>query len=383
VRSPSDTPDADKDTPASLPVASDFLPALLDAFPHGLFFTGRDGRVRSWNAAMSTCIAPADQALGKPLSEVLPLLTDPMRSADFGAMILEGAIGSGEGAEVEAYPRRGPDGMVRLFHVRIIPVPGKGGEPAGALSVWEDVTEGRRRAERELRSARTSALASFGAAVAHEIRNPLNSIALNLQLLQEGIRDLTCEPRSELIEESGAVLEEIENLNGVVGNLLRFARDPAPSLDRGDASEAAERALRLLAGEARKAGVRIVRELMPLPGVRLDEDMLSRAIYNIGLNAIQAMPEGGELRVRSKALPLSALVEIVDTGPGVKPEEREKIFNLFYSRRSKGTGVGLPIAHRIVEGHGGYITVDSDAGKGAVFQIHLPWAGEEEEELRD
>ena len=146
MRSPSDTPDADKEALTSLPVASGFLPALLDAFPHGLFFTDRDGRVRTWNAAMSKRVAPADRALGKPLSEVLPLLTDPMRSADFGAMILDDAIGSGEGTEVEAYPRRGPDGMVRLFHVRIIPVPGKGALPAGALSVWEDVTEGRRRA---------------------------------------------------------------------------------------------------------------------------------------------------------------------------------------------------------------------------------------------
>jgi two-component system sensor histidine kinase HydH len=343
--------------------------------PVGVFLVDGAGRVRLWNRAMETLAAPRAEAEGRPAAEVLPRFTDPMRATDFASLILEGALERGEAAEVEDYPLRGPDGTVRIVRANIVPVPGREGGRRGALCVWEDTTRLKRKAEKELRSARTSALASFGASIAHEIRNPLNSIALNLQLLQEGIRDPVGGDRDDLIEESGAILEEIENLNRVVGHLLRFAQDPAPFLDAGDASEAVARALKLLAGEARKAGVRVLREIRPLENVRLDEDMLSRAVYNIGLNAIQAMEEGGTLKVRTEARPLSALIEIADTGPGVSPEEREKIFGLFYSGRAEGTGIGLPIAHRIVEGHGGYITVDSSPEGGALFQVHLPWAG--------
>jgi signal transduction histidine kinase len=275
---------------------------------------------------------------------------------------------------VEGYPRRGPDGAVRLFDVRVGPVEDAGGRRLGAFCAWKDVTAWHRKVEADTRNARTSSLASFGASIAHEIRNPLNSIALNLQLLREGIGDLECDERVDLIEESGAIVEEIENLNRVVGSLLRFAQDPAPSLSEGDATDAVVRALRLLAGEARSASVRVERDLSPLPGVRMDEDMLSQAVYNIALNAIQAMDAGGVLAVRTESRPHSALVEIADTGPGIPPEERERVFELFYSRRRGGTGIGLPLAHRIVAGHGGRITVGDGADGGALIQIHLPWA---------
>ncbi|MHC5038594.1 MAG: two-component system sensor histidine kinase NtrB, partial [Planctomycetota bacterium] len=347
--------------------------------PAGVFAVDAGGRVRVWNGVLTARVAPAKEALGKPLASILPLITDPMRSTDFSALILHGAVGEGKSAVVEAYPRRGPDGVVRLFNVSIAPLNPGAEEGRGAVCLWVDVTASRRKTERDLRNARTSSLASLGASIAHEIRNPLNSIALNLQLLQEGIRDLDCKEREDLIEESGVIVEEIENLNRVVGDLLRFAQKPASLLTRGDASEAVSRALRLLWGEARKAGVRVERHLQPLPDVLFDEDMLSRAIYNMALNAIQAMPEGGTLTVRTEARPHSALIEITDTGPGIPLEEREKIFGLFYSRRPGGTGIGLPITHRIVEAHGGHLTVGDRAEGGAVFQVHLPWAPPEEE----
>ncbi|MHC5077642.1 MAG: two-component system sensor histidine kinase NtrB [Planctomycetota bacterium] len=375
---------ADTQNPAPRPAASGpgswaFLEGLVENLPAGVFAVDAGGRVRVWNGVLTARVAPAKEALGKPLASILPLITDPMRSTDFSALILHGAVGEGKSAVVEAYPRRGPDGVVRLFNVSIAPLNPGAEEGRGAVCLWVDVTASRRKTERDLRNARTSSLASLGASIAHEIRNPLNSIALNLQLLQEGIRDLDCKEREDLIEESGVIVEEIENLNRVVGDLLRFAQKPASLLTRGDASEAVSRALRLLWGEARKAGVRVERHLQPLPDVLFDEDMLSRAIYNMALNAIQAMPEGGTLTVRTEARPHSALIEITDTGPGIPLEEREKIFGLFYSRRPGGTGIGLPITHRIVEAHGGHLTVGDRAEGGAVFQVHLPWAPPEEE----
>ncbi|MHC4601227.1 MAG: two-component system sensor histidine kinase NtrB [Planctomycetota bacterium] len=350
----------------------EILKSLPDALPVGAFVTDRRGRVVLWNRALETWIAPAKDVLGKPLAEVAPRFTEPMRSADLSAMMLVGALTRGEEGFVEAYPRRGPDGTVRLFDVRIGPLTDGEGNRIGALCLFLDVTASRRKAERDLRNARTSSLASLGASLAHEIRNPLNSIALNLQLLREGIQDLAGDRGEALVEESGAILEEIMTLNRVVEDLLRFARDPAPFLAEGDARDAVERALRLLAGEAQDRSVRFVRDLKSIGGVKLDEDMLSRAVYNIALNAIQAMPSGGELAVRTEARPHSALIEIADTGPGVPVERREKIFDLFFSGRAGGTGIGLPIAHRIVEGHGGHITVEDAPDGGALFQIHLP-----------
>ncbi|GEM_PF-1053108 len=373
-------PSSSQGDPAGKAAPGEWLDDLADALPVGIFVVDEAGRVVLWNRLLNDRVAPAQAVLGRTLAQALPRFTDPMRATDFRSLIVEGAIGRGATARVDAYPRKGPDGVVRLFDISVTPLRASGTGRRGAAVVWWDVTASRRHAERALRNARTSALASFGASIAHEIRNPLNSIALNLQLLQEGIQKIPGEQKEELLEESAAVLEEIETLNRLVGDVLRFARNPAPSLSRGNASEAVVRALKLLSGEARKNGVRLARDLDPLDGVRLDEDMLSRAVYNIGLNAIQAMPEGGTLTIRTEARPHSALIEIADTGPGVDPGDREKIFALFYSRRRGGTGLGLPLAHRVVEAHGGYISVENASGGGAVFQIHLPWATREGEE---
>jgi len=347
---------------------------ILDSLPAGILAVDLSGRVVAWTRALERTAAPADRVLGRPLDEALPFLTDPLRAVDFRELILEKALRRGEASTVEDYSRRTRDGTPAVFDVRIAPWDGPAGERRGAVAIWEDVTGRRRREEADLRNARITSLSGLGAAIAHEIRNPLNSIALNLQLLRDAIQGLTCGEKRDLLEESGAILEEIGRLNRVVGDLLRFAKNPSPALVVGDAAEAVLRAVKLLAGEARKASVRIERALAPLPGVRLDEDLLAQAVYNVALNGIQAMAGGGILRVRTEAAPHAAVIEVADTGPGIAPEERERIFELFYSRRQGGTGLGLPIAHRLVESHGGRITVDRSPEGGALFQIHLPWA---------
>ncbi|MCU0723110.1 MAG: ATP-binding protein [Planctomycetes bacterium] len=348
--------------------------ALVDSLPFGLLAVDAGGRVVRWNRTFERAVAPAERVLGKPLAEALALLADPLRTEDLRALILEGAAGRGEASSVEAYPLRTLDGASRVFDVRIVPWTGPAGERLGAAAVWEDVTDRRRKEVEALRSARIQSLAGFGGAIAHEVRNPLNSIALNLQLLRDDVRGLPGDEKQGLLEGTGAVLEEIERLNRVVGDLLRFAKNPSPTLAEGDAAEAVHRALKLLSGEARRASVRVERSLVPLPGVRIDEDLLGQAVYNVALNGIQAMRGGGILRVRTEAAPHAAVIEIADTGPGVTPEDRDRIFDLFYSRRSGGTGLGLPITLRIVEGHRGRITVGASPDGGALFQIHLPWA---------
>lgn len=358
--------------------SGDLLQALERSLPLGLLCIDPGGRVILWNVVMARTFAEAAGRIGESLAETLAVLADPMRAENLEHLFLVEALERGQSSQVEAYPAKGRDGRVRLFDIDIGPLETPDGRRCGALSAWRDVTTSRRRQDSAVRNARTSSLAAFGASIAHEIRNPLNSIALNLQLLREGIQKLEVAEGGELIEETSAVLEEIETLNRVVGELLRFARDPAPDLAVGDAAVPVGRALRLLAGQARETGVRVTREITPLAGVRIDEDMLSRAIYNIALNAVQAMEEGGELRIRTEPRRHSAVIEIADTGPGIPPEERERVFDLFYSRRPGGTGIGLPLAHRIVEGHGGHITLDTGPQGGSVFLIHLPWAPAEQ-----
>ena len=350
---------------------SGFAADCVDALPLGAFVADAGGRVVLWNAEMERMTGtPASKALGMPVVGALPPGAGDLARAAVDAASA-GALGRDHHGQ-EPVSFRPVSGETMLLDVSSRPVRTAGGAITGALVVVEDVTERTRRNQANLRSARASSLASLGAAIAHEIRNPLNSIALNLQLLREGIDGLSCPDKAELLDEAATVIEEIRRLDRVVGDVLRFARNSAATLARGDPLRAVTRALRLLAGEAARFGVTIERDIRPAGEVMQDEDMLSRAVYNIALNGIQAMQGGGKLTVRTGVRPHSALIEISDTGPGIPPEIREKVFELFYSRRTGGTGLGLPIAQRIIEAHRGQITVEEAFGGGAAFQIHLP-----------
>jgi signal transduction histidine kinase len=223
--------------------------------------------------------------------------------------------------------------------------------------------------------------AEFAALVgglAHEIRNPLSTIRLNMELLAEDFaaddpdsptrnRDRRARAKIDLVR------QECDRLQKLLGDFLDFARQETLALEPGSLNTELEQLLDFFAPRALEAGVEIVRYLDPeLPAVRLDRETFRSAVLNLLLNAVQAMESGGQLVVRTRAAGLGVLLELIDTGPGMDPDQLAKAFQAFYTTKQGGSGLGLPTARKIVEAHGGTIDVETAPGRGTKVTIWLP-----------
>jgi two-component system sensor histidine kinase HydH len=228
------------------------------------------------------------------------------------------------------------------------------------------------RIEEQLRRAeRLSALGELSAILAHEIRNPLASIRGTAEILMED--GTSAASRSEFL---GILVQESERLNRVVEDFLRMAR-PEPIAKEGcDINEELSNMVTLLAAEARASKVNLQLLASPLPQFCGDGQKLRQAFMNIILNGIQAAPAGGKVAVSTLFNRESGCIEIrfSDTGTGISSEAISQIFEPFFTTKGSGTGLGLPITKKIIEGHGGSVEVESEPGKGATFRVLLPVA---------
>lgn len=225
--------------------------------------------------------------------------------------------------------------------------------------------------EHLVRSDRLATVGELAAVLAHELRNPLAGVSGALHVLRAQ-RSLPAEQQA-LLDDLQA---QVARMDRTLTDLLWHARPPTPQVLVLNVNDVLERSLWFLAQD-RGARIRVERHFAPdLPLLRLDAHLLHQAFLNILLNARQAMPDGGQLTVRTRYVqpgPRAAVeVEISDTGPGIRPEHLPHIFQPFFTTRAQGTGLGLSTAARIVAQHGGWIEAASEPGRGATFRIVLP-----------
>jgi len=235
------------------------------------------------------------------------------------------------------------------------------------------------RKNRELEHARQSAArvayrVNLGSGLAHEIRNPLNSMNMNLQMLGEELQGVPGLEGGEHLEMLRSMQGEIKRIANLIDVFLQYARPATPHLEVRDLNDVLNATARFLQADFRQSGIDLVLDLEPLlPSVELDEGQLRQALLNILGNARQVMQPGGQVRVVTRAgMGGEVVVEIADNGPGIPADSIEKIFEPFFSKRAGGTGLGLAIARQMVENHGGSIEVDSQVGEGTTFRIRLP-----------
>ena len=226
--------------------------------------------------------------------------------------------------------------------------------------------------QRLLQNERMALLGTFASGLAHEVRNPLNSIALQLSLLERRIAGVEPRLMQQLAELVGVIREEIRRLDALVGDFLFFSRTSRIQLQQIDLDALVDEVTRLLRPEARSAGVTLRRQRTgpAIPSLRADPEKLKQVVINLVRNAIEAMPDGGAVVLESELRGGRAVVAVRDNGPGLP--ERVDIFQLFVTTKPKGTGLGLSIAQQIVLAHGGEITAASEPGKGASFEVALP-----------
>lgn len=240
-----------------------------------------------------------------------------------------------------------------------------------AESILERRQEERKELQAQLELAeRLAALGEMVAGVAHEIRNPLGIISSTAELLRKRLEQNETNSRLAKIIE-----EEVNRLNQTVTEFLDFARPREPNLQSCDVEGLLERGLDFLKPEIDRQKISLIRQYSrnghPL---MVDPDLLYRAFLNIIINAIQAMPQGGQLTVSTTPGPQGKGIKIdfQDTGEGISAENAKKIFNPFFTTKDDGSGLGLSIVKGIIENHQGHITIDSNFGRGAKVSIVLP-----------
>src|SRR5882724_257313 len=247
----------------------------------------------------------------------------------------------------------------------------EGSEQIGALMVLRDA-ESVRRIENEIEiSHRLAAAGRLVSGVGHEVKNPINAIVVHLEVLRQKLKEIDPDARRHM----DVIGSEIQRLDRVVQTLVDFTRPVELRLHDIDLRKLVDDVALLAAPAAEKHNVRIERQASSetLP-VRIDADLVKQAVLNIVLNGVQAMPEGGSLRIATKREGDGALITVRDQGPGIPPDIQDKIFNLYFTTKTGGTGIGLAMAYRVVQLHHGSVEFTSAAGAGTTFSMRLPLA---------
>lgn len=271
------------------------------------------------------------------------------------------------------FPLRRQDGRVIPVGISFWSLRSGQGEVAGLIGVCQDLSAIKQMEQRMRQADRLATVGRLSANMAHEIRNPLASISGAVEALA---KDLPPDARRDRLVE--IVLKESERLNHIVAAFLEYAR-PAPMtpIDVNLASILDE-VLLLIEHRSLPANLKIMREYAETLPVRVDPQQMRQAIWNLCLNAVQSMPEGGEMRVGGHAPPGSEQIQvsIADTGSGIADEDLPHIFEPFYSTKAGGSGIGLALVYRVLQDHGGLIEARSRPGDGTTFTLTLPAARE-------
>ena len=216
---------------------------------------------------------------------------------------------------------------------------------------------------------RLAELGTLTAGLAHEIKNPLSTVQLNLQLLQEDVGPATPRVTNRL----NTVTREVVRLRAILDDFLRYAGRLELQREQIDLNDLLADLVDFLAPQAARTAV----QLRQMPADRpllacVDPRLIKQALLNLMLNALQFMPGGGELIVGGRSEGPDAVLTVTDTGPGIPPAEQAKVFDAYFSKRRGGTGLGLAMTRRIAREHGGTVTLASEPGKGSSFSITVP-----------
>ncbi len=220
---------------------------------------------------------------------------------------------------------------------------------------------------------RYTEIARLAGGLAHEIKNPLSTIRLNMELLGEDFAEPQNQQERRALRKIEVVDRECQRLQDLLDDFLNFAKVRQLNREPTNLNDQVQRLLDFIRPKAEEDGIEIIAYLASdLPTVLIDREVLQGALLNLVLNAQQAIENGGQLVARTYATPDGVALELIDTGCGIEPDACAKIFDAFFSTKSGGSGLGLPTTKKIIEAHGGSISVQSELGHGTRFKIKLP-----------
>ncbi len=335
---------------------------IVRSLTSGLLTTDLDGRIRTINPAGVEIFRTDPFALiGEPVTSFLPI--------EASALVQRRLDGEGSTPRAEGKATR-PDGSKFPVGYSLNSLINIDGTVIGMLVLFQDLSEIVQLRESAARGERLAVLGRLSAGLAHEIRNPLSSISGSVELVRDSSH-LDSEDRRLL----GIVLHEVERLDDLVSTMLLVGRPREPQRREHDLRNLVEEVVEMARrGPAHDAGVAIERELpdQPVPAW-VDADQIRQVLWNLVKNALQASPTGTTVRVSARLEgDAHSVLQVSDQGRGIDPGQREKVYNMFYSERTHGAGIGLALVRQIVDAHAGNIEIISAQNRGATFVVILP-----------
>ncbi|MGB8953343.1 MAG: ATP-binding protein [Candidatus Aminicenantales bacterium] len=339
----------------------DYSENIIESLTVGVAVLDQKGRIIGWNRVL-------EEAFAKKKFNVLGLnLIDVLGPEDFSSLFPSDT--QQDYHLLSEIPLELPSGEKRIFDVAKTPLLDNHLNPYGTIIVFEDITEKIQLQQQLMTSEKLASIGLLSAGVAHEINTPLTGISSYVQMLQKKITDTHFAQILEKIE------TQTERVSRIINNLLNFARNPSDfSFHRVNLNENLQEIISLIDYKLKAINIRMELNLNPVKPIWAQGERLQQVFINIILNAIDAMPDGGTLRIDLQESDSEAVIRIADTGTGIKEQHLLHIFDPFFTTKGigKGTGLGLSISYAIVKEHEGRINVESEMGKGSCFIIAIP-----------
>jgi len=345
--------------------SSSYLARILRDSADAILTVDQNEIIQSWNRGAEELLGyRADEAVGRHFSFLVP--DELLRQGEIEKIRTESSEqGSLRNYETRRLHQDGSEVNISLTRTSIYDAHGN---YTGASAILRDITERKRMVEQLIQVEALAEVGEMAAQVAHEIKNPLAGISGAIQVIAEGTPK--SDPKSEIYRE---ILQHIRRLDETVLSLLSYTRPFRPARVNADLELVVESAVTLLRDSKEFSDVEIRLELSPEVGpVSVDAQQLVQVFLNLLLNAAHALRDERVISIISEPTGKEVEIRIVDQGSGMPPETRRQIFKPFFTTKNKGTGLGLPIARKIVNGHGGSIQVDSEPEVGTTVTIRLP-----------
>jgi two-component system sensor histidine kinase PilS (NtrC family) len=323
---------------------------VLENMSSGLFTTDMDGKVVMFNRAAERITGiQRDSVIGQKIDNVLPFFQKPFC----------------EGRREETIK---VDGLKKIIGLNISMLKGSAESMKGFIVIFQDLTQLKRLEKEMKQKEKWAAIGELSSNIAHEIRNPLASLKGSIEMLKEG--SVPDNQKERLME---IALNEMDRLNRVITDFLTYSRPTPAEFRMFDLHRLLDETLELLENvDQDRSNLSIRKEYGGTLEVKADPEKLRQVFWNLGINAVEAMLEGGELVVSTRNADRLVEITFKDSGSGIDRENIEKIFYPFFTTKEKGTGLGLAIAYRIVEEHNGILRVTSNSGIGTTFEVILP-----------
>jgi two-component system sensor histidine kinase HydH len=351
---------------AALATMRSYTANLVENMPSGLVSVGPDGRVVTVNSRARSMLSLSGDAQGRAVNDVVGI--EPPEDREAVARVIAGSAGP-----LEAETRVAVGGASVPIALSASPLTGESGERAGAVLLFQDLRELEALREEVERERHLASLGRLAAGVAHEVRNPLSSLKGFAQLFRARFA-----PGSQEERHADIMIEEVERLDRVVEELLDFARPSRPDRGPTDVNALVRESVELVSEDAAFRKISVQTRLGEnLPAALVDARQIRQALLNLLLNGIEAAGDGGTVTIETAAAPGAGggvTIGVRDNGPGMEPDEIQRIFEPFYTTKPDGTGLGLTIVSRILEQNGARVSVTSAKGRGSTFSMRLPAA---------